>query len=158
MKSRVRWFVVVLFFAAAVVGSGATVSFNFTSSLLFARPGQTVTFSGTLTNTGPATAFLNGDAFTFPLPVDDIPFFLGVPPSLAPGGSVTAPVLTAIVPAGTALGLYVGSFSVIGGDTPASQNVLATREFGVQVIPEPATCSLAIGGLVGAVLLRRQRR
>jgi hypothetical protein len=144
-----------LLFSAATVAHAATVNFNLTSALLSAQRGQTVTFSGTISNVGPAAAFLNGDAFTFSLPVDDTLFFLNVPQSLAPGASVTAPLFTVSVPAAAALGLYVGTFSVLGGDTVASQSVLATRDFGVQVVPEPGVGILWVGGLISILLYRR---
>jgi hypothetical protein len=136
------------FLLAASTGSAATVSLDLESSLLFAAPGQSAAFSGVVTNTGAATAFLNGDAFVFPYAIDDTPFFLTVPAILAPGGSAAGPLFTALIPAGAPLGLYVGSFSILGGDNPGAMNVLATETFAVQVIPEPGTFAMFGGSLL----------
>ena len=147
-----------LLVVALVPVRGANITLDFLSSLLPAVPGQTVTFSATLMNAGATEAFLNGDSFTFPLPVDDTPFFLNTPPSLAPGQSFTGPVLNVNVPSGTPLGLYVGVFNVLGGDTAQQFTVLASRDFGVQVVPEPSAFSAMTGALLVAVLFRRRVR
>src|SRR4051794_36216558 len=137
---------------AASFANAATLTFDFVSSLLTVRPGETASFSGTVTNTGAGAAFLNGDSFTFPLPVDDTPFLLGAPVSLAPGGSFSALFVRVPVSASTLLGLYAGSFSIVGGDTANDRGVLATREFGVQVVPEPSSLGLCLLALTGWIM------
>lgn len=157
MKTGFYLLLGVLFLLAAASAQGASISFNFDSSLIYAQAGDTVTFSGKITNTGMGTVYLNGDNYTFPLPVDDTPFFLNVPPLLMAGGSYSGPLFDVMVPFATANGLYVGSFSVIGGDSSASSDVLATRDFGVRVVPEPGTTGLVLLTLATAVCLRRSR-
>jgi hypothetical protein len=105
-------------------------------------------------NTGAVTAFLNGDSFVFPYAIDDAPFFLTVPPTLAPGASVSGPLFAALIPAGAPLGLYVGSFSILGGDNPGAMNVLAMETFAVQVVPEPGTLAMFGAGLLLAACRR----
>src|SRR5512147_1606974 len=108
MKTKMLGLALAAAFAASA--QGAAVTFDFVSSLLSTQPDRTIAFSGTVTNTGPAAAFLNADEFTFPLPLNDTPFFLNFPLSLAPGTSVTATLFMVTVPAGTPVGLYVGTF------------------------------------------------
>ena len=142
------------------------ITFSLSSSLLLAEPGQTVTFTGTISEIGGIPTYLNGDAFTSPLPLDDSPFLLNFPLVLPALRSVTAPVFRVTVPIGAAPGLYVGTFSILGGSSPTTNNVLASQSFAVQAnpaqqpIPEPATATLLIVGatLAGALRARRRRR
>jgi hypothetical protein len=127
---------------ASATGRAATVSLDLDSSLLFAMPGQSATFTGVVTNTGAAPAFLGGTSFVFAHSIDDSPFFVTVPAALAPGGSASGPLFTALIPGGAPLGLIVGSFSILGGDNPGAASLLATETFAVQVVPEPGTAAL----------------
>lgn len=157
MKTRMYSLIGVLFLLAAASAQGASISLDFDSSLIYAQAGDTVTFSGMITNTGMGTVYLNGDNYTFPLPVDDTPFFLNVPPLLMAGGSYSGPLFDVMVPFATPNGLYVGSFSVIGGDSAASSDILATRDFGVRVVPEPGTAGLVLLAAAGVVFFRRHQ-
>jgi len=147
---------VILLVLTAALGNAASLDFTFTSSLLYTEPGIPVTFSGTLTNTGATNVYINGDTVTSALPFDDTPFLLGAPIFLAPAGLFTGPLFTIFVPPGTPLGLYTGTFSVLGGDSPGATDPLATAGFGVQVVPEPATWMS--GFAMAALLLTRRRR
>jgi hypothetical protein len=146
--------------ALCLVASGAVaapISFNFTSSLQTTVPGSNVTFSATVAETGGTTTFLNGDTVTFPLFVDDTAFFLNFPAALAPFQSVTAPIFTVLVPAGTPLGLYSGTFELLGGASAATFDSLASQTFAVDVVPEPATATLFLCGTAVMCMLRRAR-
>jgi hypothetical protein len=156
-------------FIAAVVllantASATPITLTFTSSLLVGQPGTTVTFVGTVTDTGNSPTFLNGDSVnvTPPLLPDDSPFFLNFPITLNPLQSVTAPILRVSIPLATQNGLYSGSLQLLGGATPDSFDVLATQTFAVQVaqpVPEPITASLLLcGGAVAALRHSRRRR
>ena len=100
--------------------------------------------------------------FTF----DDSPFFSTVPAFLAPGALAgPGPFFNVMVAIAVAPGSYTGSFSVLGGADDAAQDILATQEFVINVlpaggvpIPEPATCLLMVAGLAGIVACRRSRR
>lgn len=144
-----------LFFSTAAFSAPLTVSFS--SSLLTAAGGQTVTFSATLTNTLATPLFLNADAVNVaaPLTTDDTKFFLNTPAFLAAGQSVTAPILDVIVPNGTPFGLYPGSFTVIGGSTGGDFTNIGSANFAVSVVPEPGTVGLLAGGALLLVGLRR---
>ena len=146
-------FLTILLVLTAAVGNAATLEFSFTSSLLYST-GFPVTFNVTLTNTGTTAAYINGDNVTSALPFDDTPFLLGAPLFLSPGDSFTGSILTVSPLPGTPLGLYTGTFSVIGGDSPADSAVLSSAVFGVQVVPEPATWISGLA-LLAAFLVRR---
>ncbi len=149
--------VVFLLVLAAAVGNAASLDFTFTSSLLYSQPGVPVTFVGTATNNGPTTIYINGDNVTSALPVDDTAFLLGAPLFLDPTESFMGPLFDVLAPTGTPFGLYTGVFSIVGGDTPASFDIVSSAPFAVQIVPEPGTW---IGGfaLAGFVVARRRFR
>jgi hypothetical protein len=160
MKLRIVSTMTALLLLAAPLHA-ASLTFDFTSSLFTAFPGQTVAFSGTVTNTGATTVFLNGDSFSFALPLDDNPFLLNFPLSLAPSASFTGTVFQVTIPLLTSAGLYSGVFNILGGDSAAASEVLASKNFGVQVqsaaVPEPTPWALTLAGLL-VVLWRRKSR
>jgi hypothetical protein len=138
------------------------ITFTLSSSLLSSVPGATVTFTGTITETGGSVAFLNGDNFTVasPLSLNDTLFFLNTPPLLTSLQSITAPFFTVFVPAGTAPGLYSGTFTILGGTSPASFTTLGSQQFAVSVteIPEPgAAWLLLLSGATHACRVARRR-
>ena len=143
-------------FISAGTARAANVDFEFTSSLLYSS--STAVFEGTLTNQGASTAYINGDNFTSALPADDTPFLLAFPVVLNPGESATGPVLLVTVPPGTPLGLYTGTFTVVGGDTPDSTDVLVSRTFAVYAVPEPGSLMLCAAGLAAAAVRRLKMR
>jgi hypothetical protein len=144
-----------LFFSTAA--SATTLAVSFTSSLLTATGGQTVTFSATLTNTLGTTLFLNGDntSIAGPLTLDDTKFFLNTPASLSAGQSITVPILDVIVPKGAPSGLYPGSFTVLGGPTDRDFTNIGSANFAVNVVPEPGTVGLLASGALLLLGLRR---
>ena len=151
-----RWtilFVLVLSLGASALGGPLT--FTFTSSLLTASRGQTVTFSATLMNTGTTALFLNGDDVNIaaPLIADDTKFFLNTPVALAGNQSVTVPILDVTVPSSAPFGLYPGSFTVLGGSNPSDFTNIGSANLAVNVVPEPGTIGLLVGG--GLLLLIR---
>lgn len=139
---------------AVLPAAAATISFSFDSSLLIAQPGQTAAFRGTVLNIGPTAASINGDSVTFAFPINDTPFFSTIPAVLAPGAGAAGPLFTVPIPPGTPFNTYVGTFSILGGDTASAQNVLTRSSFGVQVVPEPGTLTMLSVGLFIAVLFR----
>src|SRR3954467_855722 len=105
MKRRLSVCVTLLCLLCVITGTAEAtpITFTLTSSLLTATPGSTVTFTGTLTETGGTGTFLNGDVtnVTTPLTVDDTPFFVNFPLSLTSFQSFTAPMFLVTVPSVT---------------------------------------------------------
>ena len=124
------------------------------------QPGATITFNGTLENTGLADLFLNDLVFAYAPPAgtyltaDLNVFFANVPGVLLPGETYNGPIFSLIVAAGTPLGTYTGAATVQGGADPFALDALATGPFTVTVVPEPATFGL-IAGALAALAVRR---
>jgi hypothetical protein len=122
-------------------------------------PGQTLTFQGLLTNAGSMPLFINGFSFSLPggLALDDSLFFT-LPEMLTAGQSIAQGVFSVLIGTLTPLGDYLGSFTILGGASNISTSRLATQDFRVSVIPEPATLLLLGTALTGALAMRRRRR
>jgi hypothetical protein len=139
-----------------------SIMVTFDAVTLQATPGQTITFSGTIHNTGPERVFLNTDTLTLPgggFTVDDL-FFQSVPAWLEPGessvGSLPLFRVTVDDPyAVEAFGSYLGSYSLAGGFDDNAQDQLITAPFTVvTAAPEPWTGSMFMMGILGAVFAR----
>jgi PEP-CTERM motif len=149
--------VLAVLITAGVSSAPAALLLNLDSSLQYTT-GANVLFSGTLTNTGPGDLYLNGTSTTSVLPVDDSPFFSTAPPILLAGATVSGPLFSVMVPGATSLGLYTGTFNILGGAAADDLNVLATETFAVQVVPEPSTWTVAVLalGFLGALKCVRE--
>jgi hypothetical protein len=140
-----------------VFGSPITVSFD--SPVQSGSAGATLGFSGTLMNTTGSTLFLNGDSLTVnsPIVLNDTPFFLNFPVSLGAGQSFSGLIFNATIPLNTALGDYLGSFSVLGGITPSASDTLGAAPFTVSVttpaVPDGGSTAVLLAtsalGLIG---------
>ncbi len=123
--------------------------------------GGSVTFFGTLSNCGPPNTFLNGLSFSFAsgapgsITFDDSAFF-ALPPVLIPGSSTgLVAFFDAVVSALVPPGVYFGSVSVLGGDTPMLMTSSAPRTspspcylVARTLFPNPpACCCLAVAWL-----------
>jgi hypothetical protein len=151
----IRLRTVFLMLVATVAGAG-TLDFTLTSSLQYVGSGS-VTFSGTLTNTGATPLYINGDNVSSALPFDDTAFLLNVPAVMSAGQTITTSLFSIILPPGTPIGLYPGTFSILGGDDASASNLLSSAPFAVQVVPEPATWMTIFAALPVAWIRRRRR-
>ena len=144
---------------AGTAARAGTLSINLLAPFQ-SGPGNVFAFNATVTNTSGSTVFLNADAFNVaaPLMVDDGPFFL-TPISLGPSNSFTALLFNVNVPAGTPVGVYAGSFEILGSANPTDTTTVAgSAVFNVQATPEPSSLILVLMGFagVGGSLLRRR--
>jgi hypothetical protein len=124
--------------------------------------GPVFEFDGTLTNTGDATVYLNGDTYFGDLPYaafDDSPFYNNAPLYLDSGDTsgvielftITAP------PYGSGANTYAGTYEILGGDDSESSDVLATENFDINVTPEPSGLVLLLSGMAGLAGTLRRR-
>ncbi|MGA2419082.1 MAG: PEP-CTERM sorting domain-containing protein [Candidatus Acidiferrum sp.] len=128
-----------------------------------------VTFDATILNpSATETIFLNADdssTDSFSVSVDDTPFLLNAPLFLGPSaGSGPFALFNVDLAANLALGMYTGSFSILGGADGGSGTDffdLADANFSVDVTkpavtPEPGTLLLLSASL--CLLIPRRRR
>jgi F0F1-type ATP synthase membrane subunit c/vacuolar-type H+-ATPase subunit K len=121
------------------------------------NPGTSVTFSATLTNAGLDTVWLNGTSSTGLAPgltLDPTPFFNDFPFFLISGDAATADIFTVAIDNTVAPGNYFGSFSILGGADPNAEDLLATQNFQVTVVPETSSLFLLVCGLLACGLVR----
>lgn len=156
---------IAIFIVLIAIGTPAhaQVSFSLLSPYQAGNSGDTLSFSGTLTNQGNEEVFLNGDFFNLPgddLTVDDSPFLTTFPLSLGAGESFTGEMFIVTIGPTTPQGLYTGTFTILGGPSDGDFNPLSTQTFGVAVgAPEPTTgLLLLVGATTFATIARRHRR
>lgn len=130
-------------------------------------PGNTLTFTGTLTNTGTSLLFINGTNFNLNgvgLNFDDTEFILNGPLSLAAGEVFNGTFFQVQIDPVALPQVAPGSFFILGGATDTAQSTIATTNFSVAVgaAPEPASATLILGialatGAAGRLRRRRTR-
>ncbi len=154
-------------FALAVIMASAGTAradaiLTFAPQMLSTAAGGTVEFDGTLTNTGLADLYLNGDQISFyfsDMTVDDSPFIFNAPLFLSPEGSYTGAFIDVTADAATPSGSYSGSYTIQGGADANTFDNIATADFMVNVgstVPEPNPFLLIASGLVFISVVRRR--
>ncbi len=157
----------------------AQLTLNLLPAVQAGNPGDTLYFTGTLSNMTADTVFLNSDSPTFngPGTIDDTPFFNNAPASLDPMGTMDAngnptdtyngPFFDITLNANAAPGTYNGTFTILGGVDGNATDTVATQDFSVTVLPVAAVpeassvvslgvlLALGLGGL--SVSTRRRK-
>ena len=136
--------------------------------------GDTLLFSGTLSNPTTSEVFLNGESLTFDAPVtglslDGSAFLNNAPISLSASGggndTYTDGFFSVFVAPSAAAGTYTGTFAVLGGADGNAQTTVASQRFFVTVTPNGApvpeastTVSLGLLLGLGGLMLHARRR
>ena len=128
--------------------------------------GGSISFSGTITNTNVSnTYFLNGDQVLLltgtnigGFSIDDSPFFLGAPLSLAPNDSYTGSLFKVTAPPVYLNSNYTGSFTILGGTGAFDNDPIGARSFNFRVVPEPGSAAFLAVSLIAAAGLFLRRR
>ena len=149
-----------------LASQGDVINFTLTEPSQTGSPGTTLDFLGTLSNPTASTIFLNTDSWTTAaifLHVDDTPFLMNAPPSLAPSDSVgPVDLFTVTIDLSAVPGTYTSNFFNIQGGTDASaSDTLATQQFAITVtttVPEPGTIALLGTGITFVAAGARRRR
>ncbi len=152
-------------FAPMLATAGLIV--NFDSPAQTGTGGQTLTFTGSLNNTGPDDLFINsvGVSLTGPgLSSDATPFLLQLYPYPLTAGGVYGPAIlftVTIDPLTSVPATYLGTFNLLGGSSldadPASAvGILGSERFSATVAPEPGSLLLVPMGLALLAGLRRR--
>jgi len=154
--------------AAAWSARADAIDISLDSPMLSGTSGDVLQFSGTLTNTTGSVVYLNADSFDSTLPdastIDDSPFFNNAPLFLGASGTSGDIGLFNIAILGSfAPGTYTGTFTLLGGAGPDSQDILGSADFTVVVnqttgVPEPATLPLLGAGMSALLAWKRTRR
>jgi hypothetical protein len=143
-----------------------TLTITLVSPVQTAAPGATLSFFATVLapSTNAGTLFLNVADYTTNggMALDPTPFFENYPFTLDPGASASGLLFTLTVPADEAVGIYLGSFRILGGSTGFSGENLGGANFEVDVpasaVPEPGSILLLMTGLPGVAVLVRSKR
>lgn len=153
-----------IFAPAAAHAQAFAVTFAPNTQTIF--PGQTTTFSGTITNLTTSSLYINGDSIDplgFGLTTDDTPFyntFGGTPVLLGAGQTYNSDLFT-VTDTAAQIGIFSGQFTVYGGADPTAADQSGSQTFTLlSPVPEASTSlsfalMLAGGAAVWAIKRRR---
>jgi hypothetical protein len=155
----------------------AQLTLNLNQAAQVGAIGDTLNFTGTLSNPTTDTVFLNSESFSFSGPATDAsPFLISAPLILDPMGttdannnptdSYTGGFFDVTLDPSVAPGLYTGTVSIIGGAGAFATDTVATHDFSVTVLPAAvpeASSVVSLGvllamGLGGLVVSARRRK
>jgi len=154
----------------AISAARADIIITLDAAAQAGSPGDTLIFSGTLSNTGLDTIFLNGADLnlagnSFTPDFSDL-FFANVPISLDPGQATSDIELFEVLlnnPFTDPFASYSSDYALSGGVDPSAQDLLASVDFTItaqnstSAVPEPSSLALLAAALAAVVVLRRER-
>jgi len=146
--------------AGSMMARADSLTFTITDPTEYTPSNTTISFSATVTApvTNTNNVFLFGDTNNLPAPltVNDNYYINNWPLDLTPGQSYSDVLFNVSAPAGTALGTYLGAFTIeaFSSATPAIDE---TQSFTVVVTPEPPSIFLIVAGLIAAGLAMRRK-
>src|ERR1035437_9342445 len=121
----------------APAANADTLTLDLTQAYQSGDAGDTLIFDVNVTNTDLTDViYLNSDSTTLvgPLVLDNSYFYTYAPYYLNPGDSSGVfDLFTVFIPDGTPIGLYAGTFEILGGLTGSDSNYLGSANFDVQV-------------------------
>ncbi len=135
----------------------AQLNFTLATDMLVGLPGQTLTFTGQVTNTLPDVDLVgSSSSVTGPGTLSDrFPF--GFPSPLGSSfNSGTVPLFDIRISEAATPGSITGFYNLEFAQ--GSQSLVRTVSYSVRVVPEPGTLALLAGGALPLVGLVRRRR
>jgi hypothetical protein len=165
MKPAKKFFLLtaaLLALPALATAASVQIDLDFSTATIY--PGESVTFSGTVSNLESTTIFLNGcnvNLAGVSVSGGCIEFLLNAPLTLDPLQSGIPSfflfTVSADLPYLGTFGTQSGSFDVLGGEGSSDLNLLGSANFSVEVAsPEPSSMLLALSA--GIVLMVKSRR
>lgn len=167
MLARVIALLVALQVLAPTSAHAQTVVLDISPTQRAGHIGQVLTYTGSITNTGGTSLFINGDSFELAgvgLTLDDTKFFNNFAGLLAAGQTIAGELFDVHIGSDALTGEYAGVFAVQGGADEGTFSTLHDKAFSVRVNDAPAPSavpegdSLALFAAGAAVLLVFQRR
>jgi hypothetical protein len=135
------------------------ITLTFDQAFMQGAPGDVLTFTATIANSGNQQIWLNGDSISLAPGFDVNDMFDNAPLWLDAGESAQHLALFQITlhdPFDGDFGLNLGSYALLGGIDGIDQEALTSVPFGATAVaPEPSSGSMAVLGLVGALVFCR---
>ena len=134
------------------------------SSLIPITPGGSVSWSGTLTNTGLDALYISGDEIlispTLSFTIDDTSLLTPVQLyPLAAGATYSGLLFTLTSPNVILNGSFNGTLTLLGATDAFNTNPIGSQTFSFRAVPEPGTIAFAFASVLsGAGLLIRKKK
>jgi len=171
--------ILLLLSLSALVAQAGTISIVLDNPNPSGKPGDTLSFYGTIYNSGTDTVYLNASSPSFGLSAASETFsdnfFTNVPLSLA-GSSNSGDIdlfdILLSNPFADPLGTYNGTYNLLGGVDANAQDILVSADFSVTlstssqnppstggggIVPEPGTFGIGALAILGLAALASSR-